>query len=336
MSSPFSRIKVDYRGIEGALGDLDDYVVFTVEPPWSSCERLFAHPPKEVVMVGEVDQESMDAHVRRVAHAPTAVGLGGGRAIDAAKYFAWKTGCEFVSVPTILAADAYLTPKAGVRIDGVVNYLGEKFPDRLVVDTGIIRAAPKRLNRAAVGDIYSARISLMDWRKARDEAGEPYDEEVAREAEEVLMRLMAIAPQVKDVTEEAVKALVWMHTELNALQYPYLQKGKFWPQEGTDHLFFYALEKLVRRPFVHGDVVSMGAVVATYMHGALVEGTKRDLASFGVDYSARSVGVTRDEFGRAIRSMKRVGREAGAVYLVVDRSDPTEAQIEEMWAAVSQ
>src|ERR1700722_8894923 len=147
MSSPFSSIRVDYRGIAQALGELDDYVVFTVEPPWSSCRGLLARAPRETVMVGEVDLETLDAYTLSVPHARRAVGLGGGRSIDAAKYFALRTGCEFISVPTILAADAYLTPKAGVRIDGVVNYIGDKFADEIVIDHGIIQAAPKRLNR---------------------------------------------------------------------------------------------------------------------------------------------------------------------------------------------
>jgi len=336
MSSPFSRIRVDYRGVEEALRDLEDYVVFTVEPPWSSVRGLLAHPPTETVMVGEVDRETLDANTSRVHHARTAVGLGGGRAVDAAKYFALKTGCRFVSVPTILAADAYLTPKAGVRIDGVVNYIGDKFADEIVVDQKIIRGAPKRLNRAAIGDIYSARISLMDWRKARDESGEEYDEAVAAKAEEVLSRLMSLAPEIKEVTEKAIRPLVEMHMALNSLQFPYLGRGRFWPQEGTEHLFFYTLEKLVGRPFVHGDVISTGAVVATYLHGEDPERTKRDLESFGVDFTAGGVGINRDEFNRTIRSMKQVGREAGAEYLVVEKGSPSEAQIEEMWRLVSQ
>jgi glycerol-1-phosphate dehydrogenase [NAD(P)+] len=336
MSSPFSRIRVDYRGVQEALRDLEDYVVFTVEPPWSSVKGLLAHPPTEVVMVGGVDLETLDANTSRVAHARTAVGLGGGRAVDAAKYFALKTGCMFVSVPTILAADAYLTPKAGVRIDGVVNYIGDKFADEIVVDQRIIRGAPKRLNRAAIGDIYSARISLMDWRRARDEAGEEYDPAVAAKAEEVLARLMALAPEIKEVTEAAIRPLVEMHMTLNSLQFPYLQRGKFWPQEGTEHLFFYTLEKLVGRPFVHGEVISTGAVVATFLHGGDAERTKADLRSFGVDFTAGAVGITYDEFEKTIRSMKRVGKEAGAEYLVVERGAPSEADIREMWRLISQ
>ena len=335
MSSPFSKIRVDYRGIGEALRDLDDYVVFTVEPPWSSCRGLLARPPRATVMVGEVDLETLDAYTLSVPHARHAVGLGGGRAVDAAKYFALKTGCEFISVPTILAADAYLTPKAGVRIDGVVNYIGDKFADEIVVDEAVIRAAPKRLNRAAIGDIYSARISLMDWRRARDEAGEEYDEEVAGRAEAVLARLMSLAPEIREVTGDAVRALVEMHMELNTLQFPYLQKGRFWPQEGTEHLFFYTLEKLVGRQFVHGDVISAGAVVATYLHGEDPERTKREIGSFGVDYTAGSIKITYEEFEKTILSMKRVGREAGAIYLVVEESNPSPPQIEEMWRLIS-
>ena len=175
----------------------------------------------------------------------------------------------------------------------------------------------------------------MDWRKARDEAGEEYDEAVAARAEAVLARLMSLAPEIRDVTEKAIRALVEMHMELNTLQFPYLQQGRFWPQEGTEHLFFYTLEKLVGRPFVHGDVISTGAVVATYLHGGDPERTKRDLDSFGVDYTAGSQKITYEEFEKTIRSMKQIGREAGANYLVVEKGDPSPSQIREMWRLVS-
>jgi hypothetical protein len=99
--------------------------------------------------------------------------------------------------------------------------------------------------------------------------------------------------------------------------------------------FFYTLEKLVGRPFVHGDVISTGAVVATYLHGEDPERAKREIGSFGVDYTAGSVRITFDEFERTIMSMKQVGREARADYLVVERGNPSPSQIREMWQLIS-
>ena len=73
------------------------------------------------------------------------VGLGGGRAIDSAKYVAWKTGGKFVSIPTVIGADAYMTPVAAVRTEGIVSYLGPKFADAIVIDGELIRTAPPQI-----------------------------------------------------------------------------------------------------------------------------------------------------------------------------------------------
>ena len=328
-------MEVDYGGIVAAFHDINDYVVFTVEPPWSSFERLLHYRPKHVTHVSDVDLETLDGYVSSIPQSEHVAGIGGGRAIDAAKYVAMKTGRKFISVPTILAADAYVTAKAGVRIEGNVFYLGDKFPDKIVIDFGVVRGAPKRLNRAGVGDIYSADISLADWKFARDDLGEEYDEEVAVKAERVLSQLKQDVREIHEVTEKGIRSLVEMHIILNALQLPYVQKGKFWPQEGSEHLFFYALEKLTGRPFIHGEGIGAGAVVAACIQGRDASKTIADLDSFGLEFRATTLGITYDEFQKTIRSMKTVGEETGARYVMVEKSRPTDEMIRGMWRLIS-
>jgi glycerol dehydrogenase-like iron-containing ADH family enzyme len=328
-------MNVDYAGIAASFQDVRDYVVFTVEPPWRSCESLLRNKPKHVTHVSEVDLETLDGYVETVPRSQNVAGIGGGRAIDAAKYVAMKTASKFISVPTILAADAYVTPKAGVRIEGNVTYLGDKFPDKIVIDYAVIRGAPKRLNRAGVGDIYSAKISLAEWKLARDLRGEEYDGEVAGGAERVLAQLKRDTRDILDVTEKGVRSLVEMHIVLNELQFPYVQRGKFWPQEGSEHLFFYTLEKLTGKTFIHGEVIGAGAVVATYLQGGDTAATIADLDSFGVEFRASRLGITFGEFERTLRKMRATGEEIGARYVSVEKWTPTDQQVREMWGLVS-
>ncbi len=49
----------------------------------------------------------------------TVVGIGGGQAVDVAKYFAWRSGANLFQMPTALTVDAAWGHQAVVRRDGV-------------------------------------------------------------------------------------------------------------------------------------------------------------------------------------------------------------------------
>jgi ribosome silencing factor RsfS/YbeB/iojap len=98
----------------------------------------------------------------------TVVGLGGGTALDTAKYVAWRTGRPLVQVPTITSVDAGFTDAIGIRDLGKVRYVGTVVPELVVLDLPLIRSAPPRLNRAGVGDVLSCHTGLFDWRLATE------------------------------------------------------------------------------------------------------------------------------------------------------------------------
>ena len=110
-----------------------------------------------------MEQAAIEARIDALPRAASVFGIGGGSACDAAKLYAARTGARLVLVPTILSADAAFTKSAGVRVGHRVRYVGEVFPDHLLVDFDLLRQAPPRLNRAGAGDILS--ISTAAWEK---------------------------------------------------------------------------------------------------------------------------------------------------------------------------
>lgn len=83
------------------------------------------------------------------------VGVGGGKAIDAAKGAAAGLDCRFVSVPTVASTDA---PASGVAVvyDDAGRPVGSEVlarpPGLVLVDTAVIAAAPHRFLRWGLGD----------------------------------------------------------------------------------------------------------------------------------------------------------------------------------------
>ena len=97
-------------------------------------------------------------------HADVLVGMGGGKTIDTAKIAADRAGLPVIVVPTIASTDA---PCSGCAVlysdDGTFDSVcyQKANPAAVVVDTGIIAAAPTRFLVAGMGD------ALSTWFEAR-------------------------------------------------------------------------------------------------------------------------------------------------------------------------
>jgi len=98
------------------------------------------------------------------AHADVLVGMGGGKTIDTAKIAADRAGIAVIVVPTIASTDA---PCSGCAViysrDGVFQSVcyQRTNPAVVLVDVGIVAAAPTRFLVAGMGD------ALSTWFEAR-------------------------------------------------------------------------------------------------------------------------------------------------------------------------
>jgi glycerol dehydrogenase len=112
---------------------------------------------------GEITYAAIDGLIAGLDGAvPTAaVGIGGGKSLDAAKGIALKLGLPVVTVPTIASNDSptssliamYDASHALISIDKL-----PRSPEAVVVDTAIISKAPARLLRAGIGDAITKKF----------------------------------------------------------------------------------------------------------------------------------------------------------------------------------
>ena len=109
-------------------------------------------------------------------------------AIDVAKYISWKLNKNLVSIPTILSVDAFTTPAAGVRVNHDVEYLGIASPNPLIIDYDLLRSAPKELNIAGVGDLFSIHTASYDWQYANSKGKSeyPYSQQAIDDGKKIL------------------------------------------------------------------------------------------------------------------------------------------------------
>ncbi|MFH1475105.1 MAG: iron-containing alcohol dehydrogenase, partial [Chloroflexota bacterium] len=166
------------------------------------------------------------------------VGLGGGMALDAAKWCAWRTGRPLLLAPGVVSVDAVVTNSVAVREAGGVVYRGFVVAEAIVLDPDFVRQAPARLNRAGVGDLVSIHTGLHDWRLGAAAGAIPFDDGIAAAAAAVLDRVEAFAPAIGGVTDAGLEGVLRAYAEVNALC---LRAGHSGPEEGSEHYLGYRL-----------------------------------------------------------------------------------------------
>jgi glycerol-1-phosphate dehydrogenase [NAD(P)+] len=261
-----ARVEVG-RGLASAvMAGLDGpWLLVTQAEPLALLDAGLVARASAVEAVDSLARPDLEALAARVpAGTRAVVGLGGGMALDAAKWVAWRTGLPLILAPSIVSVDASVTNTVAVRDGGTIVYEGFVVADRIVVDTDLVERAPARLNRAGVGDLLSIHTGLVDWRLGARVGRIAWDEPIASAAAAVLDRVEALAPEVAAVSEAGVGGLVAMYAEVNGLC---LRAGHSGPEEGSEHYLAYRIEEVTGRSFVHGELVGLGTVLMAALQG---------------------------------------------------------------------
>ncbi len=188
--------------------------------------------------------------------------VGGGLAVDAAKYCANTFNLPLVCLPTALSVDAFLTSASGVRHAGCVQYIETKPPDRLIVDVDVIAVAPEGVRVAGICDVMSIATGLWDWEYAAELGKNPDGMElipwVADAAQAILDGALECAEAAGAGDADGIKQLL----DCLALEVQLCnQIGHSRPEEGSEHYFAYSVENFLRKVLPHGDLVGPGILL---------------------------------------------------------------------------
>jgi glycerol dehydrogenase-like iron-containing ADH family enzyme len=229
-----------------------------------------------------------------------------------------------------MSVDAPFGHRSAIRINGVVRYVGWVIPEVIYVDYDIIKKAPQHLNRAGVGDIFCFHTSLFDWNLAtkRNKAGFwPWDDEIASHMQKVLDRVRSKTKEIHDVTEDGIKTLT------EALRWgaaAYHNAGWNARVEGSEHFFFYTLEYLTKRGFVHGEAVSLGIMFMSALQNNDPDGISRSIREVGVLVRPEQLGVGWNDAIRAFKETRKFSEQNDLFYSIVNERDVNDQIIEEV------
>jgi len=241
--------------------------VVTATSAWDAVKDRLDLP---IVWKAEVTEATLSAWRRLLEDFEGEVlySVGGGLAVDVAKYLAAELDLPLVALPTALSVDAFLTWASGYREEGCVRYLETKCPDELVVDYEVLGAAPEAVRAAGICDTLSISTGLWDWRYAEDRGKNPpqtkYIPFIDRVAEGILQGSFDCAESAGNGEREGLKQLL----DCLALEVQMCNLiGHSRPEEGSEHYFAYSVENRMGKGLPHGDLVGPGILLMAKAQG---------------------------------------------------------------------
>ena len=235
-----------------------------VSPLPGRVEKSLAFHDIHIASWSDVEDNQLESSINMLASLPAGVdvlvGVGGGKALDVAKYVATLARLPFVAVPTSLSNDGFCSPRSSLTIEGERRSLPAAVPYGVVIDSQVCMEAPRRLTLSGVGDLVSKFTAVRDWKIAFHDANEPVDDFAALLSDGSVHAFLSHSKLDADGIRLLATALLMNGTAMAMC-------GSSRPASGSEHLISHALDQLLPQPRLHGIQVGVAAYFISLLQG---------------------------------------------------------------------
>ncbi len=223
------------------------------------------------------------------------VGIGGGKALDSAKYLAFLARLPYLAVPTSLSNDGFCSPQASLTLGGRRKSLPAFSPMGVLIDVDVALGAPKMLWLSGVGDLTSKLTAVVDWKLAFHNTGEPVNDLAALLSDATVYQFLG-APTF-DVAGTALLGTALM---LNGIAMEICGASR--PASGSEHLISHALDASSARPRLHGLQVGVASYIVSRLQGRQGDTIADLFTKTGFWDAVRSDPFSRQEWLDAVKA----------------------------------
>lgn len=245
-----------------------------------------------------VDGNSFENTVKIFASLPkkikAIVGIGGGKALDTAKYIAFLARLPYIAVPTSLSNDGFCSPQSSLTLSGKRRSFPAVLPRGVVIDVEVCLGAPKSLWLSGVGDLVSKLTAVVDWKLSFHQTGEHVDDLAALLSDATVYQFVG-APAF----DNAGTALLGTALMLNGIAMEICGSSR--PASGSEHLISHALDAISKRPRLHGLQVGLATYIIRRLQGGDAATIDTLFEKTGFWSEIRKDPFSRDEWMEAVR-----------------------------------
>lgn len=253
------------------------------------------------------------------------VGIGGGKALDYAKYCAHVLAIPFVSIPTSTSNDGFCSPNSSLLVEGRRKTVRAKIPYGVIVDINAIKTSPKACIYSGIGDLISKITAGYDWKEAVKNAGERFNDFAYIIANNTVSDVL----HYRNCDIKNPKFLYHLANSLLMNGISMEIAGFSRPASGSEHLISHAYDQVSAKPSMHGIQVGVATYICSYLQSNKFETVKDFLKTTGFfDFVAESP-LNKEEFIRALELAPSVKEEFYTVLSDKNNIDRVKEFIEE-------
>jgi glycerol-1-phosphate dehydrogenase [NAD(P)+] len=249
--------------------------------------------------------ESVKAAIQKTGSGAL-IGLGGGKVIDITKLASAETNRPFLSVPTSASHDGIASPVVSIKDQGRPYSLMAQAPLAIVADLDVISQSPYRMIASGCGDVIAKYTAVRDWRLASRIKNEYYGDYAANLALMSARLVIKNAKLIRMLSKQGVSTLV---EALISCGVAMSIAGSSRPCSGAEHLFSHALDRIARKPALHGEQCGVGTIICAYLHGANWRLIRKILEIVGAPINAAQLGVSDEEIIEALTTAHKIRPE---------------------------
>lgn len=250
------------------------------------------------------------------------VGVGGGKALDYAKYTAYLLRLPYIAVPTSMSNDGFCSPTVSLTVDGSRKTVKSSIPYGVVIDLAVIKASPLITIFSGLGDMVSKVTALWDWKMAFNKGYERYNDFASIMSYNSLDLLFLRhtsdlnAPQFR---RSLATSLLYSGVAMEIA-------GTSRPASGSEHLISHALDKISAAPKMHGLQVGTATYLCALLQdNNMVSGVKDFLTSTGFfDFICKNP-FDKSEFLEAVKIAPSIKQD---FYTILSEKDSYERAME--------